>query len=348
MKLGGQVGAPPEAAIWNSQAELREAQARADRLRGAETPIGPNNIYPDEFPPNASMNAEMLRQIVLRDVNAGIERAKSLLRANPSDPVVVANLGTIANSDSPQTLPFLLSVWANTYAAPNVRNIAFFWFSRRNPDKEEVAKTIMDLLAKRETEAVASEALYRMTVADHRAVLEKIVMSSQPDKFLLMEKIYRNGSSLLRTDLLMFVARLNDPKSVPFIVGVAQNDRDISVRRAAARALGGRKDVDIQVLERLMNPAPPPLRAPQFIQLPQPSGTGSAPITTPPAGPVVARLTFARGPGVVEPARPRTSFQTARRAPGNPADRQTDSGLPGHASPTWHTSLPSRRTNRVN
>ena len=281
VKLGGQVGTPPEATIWNSPAELREAQARADRLRGAD-PIGPNNIYPDEFPPNASMNAEILRQIVLRDVNAGIERAKSLLRANPSDPVVVANLGTIANSDSPQTLPFLLSVWANTYAAPNVRNIAFFWFSRRNPDKEEVAKTIMDLLAKRETEAVASEALYRMTVADHRAVLEKIVMSSHPDKFLLMEKIYRNGSSLLRTDLLMFVARLNDPKSVPFIVGVAQNDRDVSVRRAAARALGGRKDVDIQVLERLMNPAPPPPRAPQFIQLPQPAGTGSAPITTPP------------------------------------------------------------------
>ena len=36
VKLGGQVGAPPEAAIWNSPAELREAQARADRLRGAE------------------------------------------------------------------------------------------------------------------------------------------------------------------------------------------------------------------------------------------------------------------------------------------------------------------------
>ena len=283
VKLGGQVGAPPEAAIWNSPAELREAQALADRLRGAE-PIGPNNIYPDDFPPNASMNAEILRQIVLRDVEAGIERAKSLLRANPSDPVVVANMGTIANSDSPQTLPFLLSMWANTYAAPNVRNIAFFWFSRRNPDKEEVAKTIMDLLAKRETEAVASEALYRMTVADHRAVLEKIVMSSRPDKFLLMEKIYRNGSSLLRTDLLMFVARLNDPKSVPFIVGVAQNDRDVSVRRAAARALGGRKDVDIQVLEKLMN-SPPPPQAPQFIrlpQLPQPAGNGSAPITTPP------------------------------------------------------------------
>jgi tetratricopeptide (TPR) repeat protein len=284
VKLGGQVGAPAEAAIWNSPAELREAQALADRLRGAKTPIGPNNIYPDEFPANASMNAEILRQIVLRDVEAGIERAKNLLRANPSDPVVVANLGTIANSDSPQTLPFLLSLWANTSAAPNVKNIAFFWFSRRNPDKEEVAKTIMDMLAKRETEAVASEALYRMTVADHRAVLEKIVNSSRPDKFPLMEKIYRNGSSLLRTDLLMFVARLNDPKSVPFIVGVAQNDRDVSVRRAAARALGGRKDVDIQVLERLMNSAPPPPQPPQFIRLPQqPTGTtGSAPITTPP------------------------------------------------------------------
>ena len=163
------------------------------------------------------------------------------MKADPSDPAVPANLGTIANSDSPQALPFLLSIWGNVASSPNMRNNAFFWASRRNPDKEQVAKAIMDLLAKRETEAVASEALYLMTVADHRAVLEKIVMSSNPDKFVLMEKIYRNGSVLLRTDLLMFIGRLNDPKATPFIMEAAQNDRDASVRRAAVQAMGAVK-----------------------------------------------------------------------------------------------------------
>jgi len=261
--LGGQPGAP-QAVIWNSPAELREAQAHADLVLGTRTPTGPpNKIYPDGFPPNASMRAELLRQIItMRDADRGIENAKELLKADPSDSAVLANLGIIANSESPQALPFLLSIWGNVASSPNMRNNAFFWASRRNPDKEQVAKAIMDLLRKRETEGVASQALSLMTVADHRAVLEKIVMSSNPDKFVLMEKIYRNGSVLLRPDLLMFIGRLNDPKAVPFILEVAQNERDLSVRKAAAQALGGRKDVGTDVLEKLMK-APPPPPAPQ-------------------------------------------------------------------------------------
>jgi hypothetical protein len=273
LALGGRPGAPVESGIWNSPTELRAAQVRADLLRGAVTPVGPpNKIYADEFPVNASMKAEYLRQIIQLDADQGIEDAKEFLKTNPSDPAVVANLGTIANSDSPQAVPFLLSIWGNVSATPNARNSAFFWFSRRNPDKEAVAKAIMDLLAKRETEAVANQALYRMTVADHRAVLEKIVMSSNPEKFSLMEKIYRSGSVLLRTDLLMFIARLEDARAVPFIVEAAQNDRDLSVRRAAAQALGNRKDVDLETLETLMRSAPAQ-RAPQPVRLPQ-SGSG--------------------------------------------------------------------------
>ena len=282
--LGGQPSAP-QAEIWNSPAELRDAQARFDLMRGAVTPTGPpNRIYADNFPPNASYKAEALRQIVQLDTNKGIENAKELLKIDPSDPVVLANLGTIANSDSPQALPFLVSIWANVASSPNMRNNAFFGASRRNPDKEQVAKAIMDLLAKRETESVASEALYLMTVADHRAVLEKIVMSSNPDKFVLMEKIYRNGSVLLRTDLLMFLGRLNDPKATPFIVGAAQNDRDASVRRAAVQSLGGRKDVDVEMLEKLIKSPPPAPRTPQplrFSQTPVQS-LGGTPFTSAP------------------------------------------------------------------
>jgi tetratricopeptide (TPR) repeat protein len=276
LTLGGMPAAPAESVIWNSPVELRETQALADRLLNVKTPVGPpEKIYDPAFPPNASMKAELLRQIIQRDRERGIQEAKELLKADPSDPAVGANLGTIANSNSPQAVPFLLSVWANTSATPNMRNNAFFWFSRRNPDKEEVAKAITDLLAKRETERVASEALFRMTVADHRAVLEKIVMSSNPEKFVAMEKIYRNGSVLLRTDLLMFVAMLNDPRAVPFIVEAAQNDRDASVRRAAAQALGSRKDVDIETLDRLMKSPPPAARAPQSLRFTPTGGSGA-------------------------------------------------------------------------
>jgi hypothetical protein len=286
LALGGQISAPAEANIWNTPAELRQAQALADMLRGARTPIGPaNKIYADDFPPNASMKAELLRQIIQHDPDRGIENAKELLQADPSDPSVVANLGTIANSESSLAIPFLLSVWGNVAATPNARNNAFFWFSRRNPDKEEVAKAIMELLAKPQTEKLGSEALYRMTVADHRAVLEKITTSSSPEKFALMDKIYRNGSALLKTDLLMFISRLNDPKAVPFLLDAAQNDRDASVRRAAIQALGSRKDVDVETLERLMKAAPPTPRVVQPLRIPQQRGAPFVPALTAPESP---------------------------------------------------------------
>jgi hypothetical protein len=279
--LGGEPSAP-QAQIWNSPAELREAQARFDLRRGVPTPSGPpGKIYDDNFPMNASMRAVRLRQIVQMNNDRWIEDTKEMLKVDPSDPAVHANLGTIANSDSPQALPFLLTIWGNAASSPKMRNDAFFWASRRNPDKEQVAKAIMDLLANRETQAVASDALFLMTIADHRAVLEKIVMSSNPQKFVLMKKIYENdrGDGVLRSDLLMFIGRLNDPRAVPFIVEAVQNERKDSVRRAALQALAGRKDVDIETREKLLRTQPPPLppRAPQPLRVQPVPGPGSGP-----------------------------------------------------------------------
>ena len=278
LRLGGMPNVPAESIIWNSPAELREAQARADRLRGVITPPGPPiKNYDPEFPRNASMKAEALRQLIQLSPDQGIEEARALLRIAPSDPTVVANLGTIANSNSPQAIPFLLSVWTNTAGSPNVRSSAFFWFSRRNPNKEEVAKAMMDLLAKPETEHVASQALAIMYVEDHRAVLEKIAMSSNPEKFTAMEKIFRNGSELLKNDLLMFVAMLDDRRAVPFIVQAAQNDPNPNVRATAVKALGNRKDVDAATLQNLVRSAPPTPRPPRFVPPSGPSFPGSGP-----------------------------------------------------------------------
>ena len=289
--LGGQPDAPTELSIWNTAAEVRAAQAEFDLRRGIVTPVGPpNKIYAPEFPANPSMEAEYLQLIVQRDSERGIEVATDMLKANPSDRAVLANLGIIANSDSPRAVPFLLSVWSNTAAPPNTRNSAFFWFSRRNPDKAEVAKAIMDLLAKKETEHVGSQALYLMTVADHRAVLEKIVTSSNPDKFVLMEKIYRNGSVLLRTDLLMFVGRLDSPKAVPFIAQAAQSDKELSVRRAAAQILASRKDVDVQMLETLMKSSTPPPGPPPVPRPPQPGRVPQPFVSTGPAIPILPQV----------------------------------------------------------
>jgi outer membrane protein assembly factor BamD (BamD/ComL family) len=141
LRLGGMPNATAESPIWNSPAELREAQARADRLRGVITPPGPlDKNYDPQFPRNASMKAEALRQLIQLYPDQGIEEAKQLLRIAPSDPTVVANLGTIANCNSPQAIPFLLGVWTNTAGSPNVRSTAFFWFSRRNPQQGRSCK----------------------------------------------------------------------------------------------------------------------------------------------------------------------------------------------------------------
>ena len=132
------------------------------------------------LPPNASMDAVILRMIIQANPNEGIEKAKERLKSDPSDQAVFANLGTIFSSNSPQALPFLLDL-ANSAASPNTRTVAFFYAMRRNPDKVQVANTLMEMLGKKENESIVSEALFRMTFEEHRAVLAKIVAEREPE-----------------------------------------------------------------------------------------------------------------------------------------------------------------------
>jgi len=135
---------------------------------------------------------------------------------------------------------------------------------RRNPDKGQVANTLMEMLGKKENESIVSEALFRMTFEEHRQVLAKIVAGPNPNKFDAIEKIYRGGSITLRTDLLTTVATLkNDPKAESFIMDAAQNDKDLSVRRAAIEALMMQKrGADVKALEYLLSTVPPKNTAP--------------------------------------------------------------------------------------
>jgi len=235
-------------ALGASSNSLLEQEAKIARERAASQKLGST-----ELPPNASLDATLLQMIIHENPNEGIEKVKERLRKDPSDPASVANLGTIFSSKSPQALPFLLDL-ASSAASPATRTIAFFYAMRLNPDKVQVANTLMEMLGKKENESIVNEALFRMTYEEHRKVLAKIIASPNPNKFDSIEKIYRGGSITLRTDLLMAVATLrNDPKAEAFITEAAQNDKDLTVRRAAIEALMAQKGAaDAKSLEYLL------------------------------------------------------------------------------------------------
>jgi hypothetical protein len=129
---------------------------------------------------------------------------------------------------------------------------------RLNPDRVQVANTMMEMMGKKENEGIVSEALFRMTYQEHREVLAEIVGSSNSNKFDAIEKIYRGGSITLRSDLLDAVAKLrDDPRAESFILDAAKNDKDLAVRRAALEALVKLKGAaDVRTLENLLRPMP--------------------------------------------------------------------------------------------
>jgi len=222
------------------------------------------------LPPDASLDAMLLGMIIQDNPTEGFERVRERLKKDPADPAVLPNIGTIFNSRSPQALPFLYDL-ANSAASPNVRTIAFFYAIRRNPDRVQVANTLMEMLEKKDNEPIVSDALFRMTFVEHREVLAKIVESSNPNKFDAIGKIYRGGSITLRSDLLTAVAKLkDDPRAESFIQDAAQNDKDLAVRRAAVQALMSQKSAaSMRALENSlkavtsMNGAVPVMVAPR-------------------------------------------------------------------------------------
>jgi hypothetical protein len=196
---------------------------------------------------------------------AGIQQARELLKRDPSDNTVLFNLGTIYLTNSPLAFPFLMDLSMSSAANPKVRENAFYWASRKNPDKDQVALALMDLLKKKENEPLVSEALFQMRFEEHRAVLDRIVLSPDPDKFSAIEKIYRGPSAsiTLRTDLVEDVAKLSDPKALEFVMYVAQNDKDEPVRNAAIQAIARRRDAPgLRGLQNLLQIGPRPTARP--------------------------------------------------------------------------------------
>jgi hypothetical protein len=240
-------------ALGASSNSVAEQEAKIAKEHALSQQLGSTAL-----PPNASLDAVILQMLIRQSPNEGIETVKERLKKDPSDPAVIANLGTIFNSNSPQALPFLLDL-SNSAVSPTTRTIAFFYAMRRNPDQVQVANKLMEMLGKKENESIVSEALFRMTFDEHRKVLAKIVASPNSNKFDAIEKIYRGGSITLRSDLLGEVAKLrDDPKAEAFIMDAAQNDKDLAVRQAAIDALMTLKHgADVKSLQNLLGTIPP-------------------------------------------------------------------------------------------
>jgi tetratricopeptide (TPR) repeat protein len=242
---------------WSREALLQEQKVARERAE-AERRGNP------ELPRGVDPEATILRMMIRMDPTEGFEIIRERLKRDPSDPVAVPNLGSVFSSNSPQALPFLLDLSKNA-ASAEVREIAFFYAMRKNPDRIQVANTFIDMLTKKENERIVSEALYRMLRGEHQQVLDKIVSSSNPGKFDAMEKIYRGPSAsiTLKCDLLSAAARLQDARALNLMLDAAQNDMDLKVRECAETAIEHRPAArnEIQRLLRggVGGPTPTPL-----------------------------------------------------------------------------------------
>jgi len=219
-------------------------------------------VFGGAYSANASLESELLRMILEKDSDRGIEVARERLKADPSDPAVLANLAAISNSSSNQALPFLMSLLGNNAATPNARTQAFFWASRRNGDKDQMAKALMELLGPggdKSAETAVAEALQRYNANDRRGALDQIAQSQNGDRLAMLERVYRSAAApAVRADVIRAAGQIQDGKALALLADAAQNDKDLTVRRTAIQALAGRKDADVKTLESLLKAIPKP------------------------------------------------------------------------------------------
>ena len=201
------------------------------------SPFGPGAGTP-------SLESEVLRVILERDADRGIELARERLKNDPADPAVISNLGTIAGSTSPNAVPFLVTL-AGSSDNPDAPSLAIFWMSRHNGDKNALAKAFVDMVANsrdQQTDAAVAAALARLNAMERRQAIQRFIEVKSPLRLSMFQKIYRNSSNAqVRTQLIEAAAQLPDARSVTFLSDVARSDADFNVRRSAAQALAARK-----------------------------------------------------------------------------------------------------------
>jgi len=253
---------------------LRALEGQLDlvRARGSNVfAVGPNvRTFDYQLSGNASLASEALRMIIEKDAERGIEMSKDRLKVDPSDPAVVANFTSIANSGSAQAVPFFVTV-SGSNGSPNVRTQALFWMSRLATDKkDEVTKALMNMLTNakdKETETAIVNAIVRFNTVERQAVIDGIAQGTSPDRVALLEKLYRSSANnSLRTQIVHALAQVPDAKALAVLTDAAQNDKDLGVRRNAIQAIGGRKDTDVKTLENILKSLPPTSPTPAAVK----------------------------------------------------------------------------------
>jgi TolA-binding protein len=197
-------------------------------------------VQPVAFAADTGLRHEVLRVLILQDPDRGISVAQARLRTNPSDPVVVANLSTIANSNSVKGLTFLVHITESPDA--NAQSQAIYWLTRSHVDKLALATAFGELLAdpqQKNAAAVAANALARLAVADQQKVLEQMVQSTDGARHV--SRLYQSAKPSLRAQVVAATAPMPVTAAIP-LLSAAARDRDQAVRRSAIHALSQRKE----------------------------------------------------------------------------------------------------------
>jgi HEAT repeat protein len=198
------------------------------------------------------LQQELLSQIVEKDPSYGIELARDRIRGNPSDPAVISTLPIIAGSGSPQAMPFLFFLAANGSSSPNTRSQAVFWIAR-NSDKDGMGKAVVDLMKEKVSISVVTDVLSRFNPNEQRKAIDQIAQTPDPERLPVLENIFRSSTNQsLKTQIVHSLGLIREPAALHFLTDVAQNEREITVRRAAIQSLTSRDDTPLKTLDMIL------------------------------------------------------------------------------------------------
>jgi HEAT repeat protein len=226
--------------------------------------------------PEVRLQQEVFRMLLQNNPDRAVDIATERLKSNPSDPVVLANLSSLAASSSAKSQPLLISI-AKTSDSPTARREAIVGIARGRGEKDAIVTTLMDVLASakdEETQRAVTSSLAGIdterslrsltsivqdknrSVELRRSALSSLSRNSAAN-LALLEELYNGSSdnSDLRRSVLSSISRRTDPRTVTVLVKVARSDPDMSIRRSAIQHLGNRKDPEsIKALEELLKP----------------------------------------------------------------------------------------------
>ena len=225
--------------------------------------------------PETSLQQEILRVLLLNNPERGLDVASDRLKADPSDPVVLANLSNIAASNSSRALPMLISI-AKTSSSMKARRDATFWLARSKTDKDSLTGTLLEILSGAndpETESAVASALAELNtpramaalkdivrdknrgLAARRTALNSIGRANTPDQLATLEDLYKSAADNveLRRLIVPLIGRISDARIVAVLGNIAKTDSDLTIRRNAVQWLSNRKEPEaIKALEDLL------------------------------------------------------------------------------------------------